>query len=64
VVVLGVSGLVEQLLQDAITATIGDGLVNWVIQLFTAPFNGLATVLMAYALAPPAAAPLTAPAGE
>jgi hypothetical protein len=64
VVVLGVSGAIEELLQSAVTATIGDGLVNWVIQLFSAPFNGLATVLMAYALAPQAAVRETVRAGE
>jgi hypothetical protein len=64
VVVLGVSSLIEQLLQAAVTFTIGDGIVNWVVQLFSAPFNGLATVLMAYALAPPEPLHGTADAGE
>jgi hypothetical protein len=64
VVVLGVSSVVEQLLQAAVTFTIGDGIVNWVVQLFSAPFNGLATVLMAYALAPPGPSHGTADAGE
>jgi hypothetical protein len=64
VIVLGVSGAVEQLLQDAVTATIGDGLVNWVVQLLSAPFNGLATVLMAYALRPAGPSQGTAEAGE
>jgi hypothetical protein len=64
VIVLGVSGAIEELLQEAVTVTIGDGLVNWVIQLFSAPFNGLATVLMAYALRPVAVERETAPAGE
>jgi hypothetical protein len=64
VVVLGVSSAIEELLQAAVTATIGDGLVNWVIQLFSAPFNGLATVLMAVALRPPGVSNETAHAGE
>ena len=41
VVVLGVSGAVEQVLQEVVTATIGDGVVNWIIQLFSAPFGAL-----------------------
>jgi hypothetical protein len=64
VIVLGVSGAVEEVLQGLVTFTIGDGVVNWVIQLFSAPFNGLATVLMAYALAPPAAPREVAHTGE
>lgn len=55
-IVLGLEGAAEQLLQSLVDHFIGLGLINLGIQLIGAPFNGLATVLMAFVLRPTVAA--------
>jgi hypothetical protein len=64
VVVTGLEGVLEQVLQSLVDEFIGLGVINLAIQLIGAPFNGLATVLIAYALRPSVASHETAQAGE
>jgi hypothetical protein len=50
VLVVGVAGVVEQLLQSLFHEFIGLTVTNLVVETLGAPFYGLATVLMAFAL--------------